>query len=63
MSRIGFEEASKIFGVSYKHFRNKYKDYGVPYYKIGKKVEFSEHELYGFIESKCHFMPEDEAEE
>jgi len=54
MSRIGFREAAPIIGVSYLHFRNSYKKLGVPYYKIGKRVEFSANELYGWIECQRH---------
>jgi len=63
MSRVGFKRASEIVGVSYLHFRNYYKNYGLPYYKIGRRVEFSEHELYAWIESQRHNSPDnDEAQ-
>lgn len=54
MHRIGFIEAARIIGCTWRSLMVRYKVWGVPYAKIGRMVTFSERELLAWIESKTH---------
>ena len=54
MGKIKFKDASVIIGCTEGSLRVQYRIWGVPYYKIGSMIRFSESEIYAWIESKSH---------
>lgn len=54
LDRVEWEEAARIIGCTRGTLRVRYREWGVPYYKIGRMVTFSPRELYGWIEQQAH---------
>ena len=60
MEKIGFKEAAELIGCTKGSLRVKYREWGVPYYKIGAMVRFSPREIYGWLEMQAHNQPVNE---
>lgn len=54
MTLLDFKGAADFLLCTEKTLRMQYKIWGVPFYKISGMVRFSQHELYGWVESKSH---------